>query len=137
VDEDTDAFNAYMEARRLPQNTPEQKQARHSAMEAGLKEAVKVPLNTAEQSLQVLKAALEAVEKGNANSVSDAGVGAQMAFSGVLGGVLNVLINLPQIQDAQFKSAMKEKCEKLETEADEILAQVVKTVKQKIQSMEK
>ncbi len=137
VDDDTDAFNAYMEARRLPQNTPEQKQARKSAMEAGLKEAVNVPLNTAAKSLQALKTALEAAKKGNANSVSDAGVGAHMAFSGVLGGVLNVLINLPQIQDEQFKAEMKLKCEKLETEGREILAQTIKTVKQKIKSMEK
>ncbi|MCK5455930.1 MAG: glutamate formimidoyltransferase [Melioribacteraceae bacterium] len=37
IDEDTNAFNAYMDARRLPQKTDEEKAARESAMLEGLK----------------------------------------------------------------------------------------------------
>jgi hypothetical protein len=43
IDADTDAFNAYMEARRLPARTEEEKQVRELAMQEGLKQAVKVP----------------------------------------------------------------------------------------------
>ena len=40
VDADTDAFTAYMDARRLPQATPEAKAARAAAMQDGLKIAI-------------------------------------------------------------------------------------------------
>ncbi|RME50211.1 MAG: glutamate formimidoyltransferase, partial [Deltaproteobacteria bacterium] len=40
VDDDTHAFNAYMEAMRLPRRTPEEKRVRAERIEAGLKAAV-------------------------------------------------------------------------------------------------
>ncbi len=135
VDEDTNAFNAYMEARRMPQNTPEEKAARQKAIQEGLKQAVRVPLRTAELSLKAMKVAAEAVEHGNVNSVTDAGVGAQIAFTGVRGGIYNVLINLPQIEDEQFVREMKEKCASMEQEAEQMLTEVLKKVRQKIDSL--
>jgi len=135
VDEDTNAFNAYMEARRMPQNTPEEKAARQKAIQEGLKQAVRVPLRTAELSLKAMKVAAEAVEHGNVNSVTDAGVGAQIAFTGVRGGIYNVLINLPQIEDEQFVREMKEKCARMEQEAEQMLTEVLKKVRQKIDSL--
>ena len=44
VDDDTNAFNAYMDARRLPSHTNEEKKVREQAMLDGLKEAIMVPL---------------------------------------------------------------------------------------------
>lgn len=128
VDEDTDAFNAYLEARRLPQNSPEEKKIREEAIQNGLKKAVMVPLNTTRLSLEALKIARRVVEIGNRNSVTDAGVGAQIAFTGVRGGIFNVLINLPQITDQQFIKEMKDTCSKLEQEAEKILQDALKTV---------
>ena len=137
VDDDTNAFNAYMEARRLPQNTPEEKAARQQAIQEGLKQAVRVPLRTAELSLEAMKIATEVVEKGNLNSVTDAGVGAQIAFTGVRGGVFNVLINLPQIEDQNFVQEMKHTCTGLEQEAGDILERTMKTVREKIEQLSK
>ncbi len=137
VDDDTNAFNAYMEARRLPQNTPEEKAARQQAIQEGLKQAVRVPLRTAELSLEAMKIAAEVVEKGNLNSVTDAGVGAQIAFTGVRGGVFNVLINLPQIEDQNFVQEMKHTCAGLEQEAGDILERTMKTVREKIEQLSK
>ncbi len=137
VDDDTNAFNAYMEARRLPQNTPEEKAARQQAIQEGLKQAVRVPLRTAELSLEAMKIAAEVVEKGNLNSVTDAGVGAQIAFTGVRGGVFNVLINLPQIEDQNFVQEMKHTCAVLEQQAGEILERTMKTVREKIEQLSK
>jgi formiminotetrahydrofolate cyclodeaminase len=77
------------------------------------------------------------VDKGNLNSVTDAGVGVQIAFAGVIGGNFNVLINLPQIKDDQFKEEMKSTCAKLETEARNILDDTLKVVKEKIASLSK
>ncbi len=121
VDEDTDAFNAYLEARRLPQGTDQDRQAREEAMQAGLKQAVQVPLATAEASLEAMGAAEAALAHGNPASLTDALVGLQMAFAGVRGGLWNVLINLKDITDAAYVAAMRERCGSLLQEARERL----------------
>ena len=117
IDDDTNAFNDFMNAKRLPAKTEEEKRVRENAMLEGLKQAVMVPLNTAKQSLEAIKIAETVVEYGNPNSITDVGVGAQMAYSGVLGGIYNVLINLKEINDEDFVNEMKATCSKLESDA--------------------
>ncbi|HDG68580.1 MAG TPA: glutamate formimidoyltransferase, partial [candidate division Zixibacteria bacterium] len=129
VDEDTQAFNDYLEALRMPKGTPEERKAREEAIQAGLKKAVRVPLRTAELSMEALKLAAEIAEIGNKASVSDAGVGAQIALTGVIGGVLNVLINLKDIKDREFVEDMKRRCAELESEAKMLAERVLAKVK--------
>ena len=135
VDDDTNAFNAYMEARRLPHSTDDEKLTRENAIQNGLKHAVNVPLGTARLSYEALQIAAEAVEKANINSVTDAGVGAQIAFTGIRGGIFNVLINLPPIKDHKFVEEMKSTCMKLEKESISLLDDVIKNVKGKIKQV--
>ena len=132
IDADTDAFNAYMEARRLPSKTPEEKQIKHEAEQNGLKEAILIPLKTAQYSLDAIKIAGTVIEHGNPNSISDVGVGAQVAFAGVKGGIYNVLINLKDIEDFDFVDEMKSKCLVLKAEAKQGLAKVNKKIEEKL-----
>jgi glutamate formiminotransferase/formiminotetrahydrofolate cyclodeaminase len=110
VDADTNAFNAYMEARRLPQTTPEEKALRERKMQDGLKVAAQVPWRTAQASFEAMKLAREVAAIGNPSSVSDAAVGVQVAFAGVRGAVWNVLINLKDLSDHAFVAEMAEDC---------------------------
>ncbi len=137
VDADTDAFNDYMTATRLPKSTAAEKEKRSAAIQAGLKTAVNVPLTTAQLSFQAMEVCAEAAEKGNVNSVTDAGVGAQTAYGGVVGAVLNVLINLPQITDADYKKEMKATCSDLQNKAKKLLEKTLKEVNEKIDKMDK
>lgn len=132
VDEDTKAFNAFMEARRLPSQTEEEKKARQKAMQEGLKKAVSVPLNTSELCLQAIEAAEIVAQNGNPNSVTDVGVGAEVAFAGVKGGIYNVLINLKSIKDTDYCDQMRKKCESLEKKAWKVLGSVSKIIKSKL-----
>jgi len=132
IDADTDAFNAYMEARRLSSKTEEEKKAKQEAMQNGLKEAVYVPLKTAELSLQAIEVAETVVQYANPNSISDVGSGAFAAFAGVMGGIYNVLINLKDIKDDQFVRDMKKRCEELEKTARKTLDTVAKKVENSI-----
>jgi glutamate formiminotransferase/formiminotetrahydrofolate cyclodeaminase len=132
VDEDTRAFNAYMAARRLPAKTDQEKEYRKIEMEKGLKLAVNVPLKTAENSYRAIMLADTVLKYGNPNSITDVGVGAQIAYTGVKGGIYNVLINLKDISDAQFVREMKEKCAGLEKKAGEMLTRVSRVVEDKI-----
>ncbi len=132
VDEDTRAFNAYMEALRMPKGTIEEKEARSNATQAGLKDAVSVPLETARKSLAAIALAKKTAALGNKNSVSDAGVGAQMAYAGVMGADLNVLINLGSIKDEAYVSKMKAEVASMEEEARNLLEETMAIVMKKI-----
>ena len=124
VDEDTVAFNAFMDARKLPQSTPEEKALRKARMQEGLYQASLVPLHTAQASLGALRLCREAVELGNPNSMSDAAVGAQLAFAGVRGGAWNVAINCKDLEDPAAAAALRGQIGALLSEARELLAAV-------------
>lgn len=132
VDTDTNAFNAFMDARRLPDATPEQKAARQEAMQAGLKVAIDVPLDTAKTSFEALELAGEAARLGKVASITDAAVGAQMAYAGVRGGIWNVLINLKDITDTAYVSDMQRECSSLLAQAGERLKDITDYVDQKL-----
>jgi glutamate formiminotransferase/formiminotetrahydrofolate cyclodeaminase len=132
VDEDTQAFNAYMEARRLPAKTPQEKAVREQEMQEGLKRAVAVPYRTAQASLAAMQAAWTVTQHGSASSITDAAVGAQAGFAGVRGGIWNVLINLKDLTDAAFVRDMREQCDALLRDATAVLAQVTAHVDRRL-----
>jgi len=132
VDDDTNAFNAYMEARRLPNKTSDEKKNREEAMQAGLKQAVMVPLGTAQQSYDAIEIAEVVAKNGNTASITDVGVGAQSAYTGVVGGIYNVLINLKDIKDDKFNNDMRKTCKELKSKAQKKLGEVLNYVESKL-----
>ncbi len=132
VDEDTEAFNAYLEALRLPADTPEQKQLRTERMQAGLTIAVNVPYQTAVLSFEAMQAAREMTLHGLAASLSDAAVGCEIAFAGVRGGIWNVLTNLPQITDRRFVEEKRQQCAQLLEDARKLLDETSESVDRKL-----
>ena len=132
IDEDTNAFNAYMNARRLPNKTTEEMKIREEAMQAGLKQAVMIPLNTTQQSYRAIEISEVVAKNGNKNSITDVGVGAQSAYIGVLGGIYNVLINLKDIKDEKFVSDMRKTCAELKEKAQKKLKDVLILVEDKL-----
>ncbi len=117
VDADTKAFEGYMQARRLPAGDADQKARREAAMLQELKKAVEVPMATAEASYQAILLCERALHSGNPASLTDAAVGALTAFAGVQGGVWNVLINLKDIADPVYVTALRERCAALVAQA--------------------
>ena len=75
VDEDASAFTAYMEARRLPAGTPEEKAARDTAMQDGLKIAIDVPWSTAKACFEAMEVSEITMHHGNPAALSDSMVG--------------------------------------------------------------
>lgn len=116
VDRDTAAFNRVMDAMRLPKKTDEDKTARAAAIEEATKEATLVPLQVLGRTLEAARLARSVVEKGNRNSISDAGVAALAARTAAEGAYLNVRINLPGIEDASFKKKTLSEAEKIRSE---------------------
>jgi glutamate formiminotransferase/formiminotetrahydrofolate cyclodeaminase len=128
VDEDTQAFNAVLEAMRMPKDTPEQQAARRDAMEAGYKHATQVPLRTAKLCGEALDLCLAAAKSGNIQMISDAGVGALVAHAGVKGAVSNVRINLPHIKDKRFSGEIQAQLAELLRESQAVSEAVEREV---------
>jgi glutamate formiminotransferase/formiminotetrahydrofolate cyclodeaminase len=126
VDRDTRAFDAYMEALGMPQGTDDEKAARHQAMQEGLKAAVQVPLEVMRLADHAWDAMVEMAVHGNVASRSDLEVGAKTLEAGIWGASRNVAINLPGIDDEEYRRAAAEEAETLATRAaakrDEVLA---------------
>lgn len=129
VDEDTEAFNRIMSAFGMPKGTDEEKRMRSEAIQQATLFAARVPLETMKASLKVFELCREMVEKGNPNSVSDAGVGALAARSAVIGAGMNVKINASSLKD-------KEMAQSLIAEADAIIAKAVAEEKEIITLVE-
>lgn len=117
VDLDTIAFNKLMEAYRLLKKTEEQKQERDQAVEEAVKEATLVPFGVLEKSIDALNLAREIALKGNKNSLSDAGVAGLTAQAAAEGAYYNIKINLPNLQDSEFKSKIKKRATSLKNKA--------------------
>ena len=106
VNEDTEAFNKIMAAFGMPKATDEDKRLRSEAIEKATLFAAQVPLQTMKTSIKVFALCRAMVEKGNPNSVSDAGVGALAARAAVLGAGMNVKINASSLKDRAKAGAL-------------------------------
>ena len=120
VDEDTNAFNKVMDSNRLSATNDEEQSAKNQAIEIANKYAIEIPMETAKKCFRVIELADTLVEKGNPNSVSDAGVAAEVALAGVSGACMNVLINLASIDDESYCDDMKDKVEDIMEKAESL-----------------
>jgi formiminotetrahydrofolate cyclodeaminase len=111
VQRDSDAYQAVMAALKLPKETEEEKGARHMAIQEAMKNAAKVPLETLRTSEKLIVLTKEAVERGNPNTLTDAGAALQLARTAAVVAAYNVRINLPGLQDEEFVTACKEEVE--------------------------
>src|SRR5437764_2974591 len=118
VDEDTAAFNKVMDAFALPKESAEEKAARTTAIEQANKYAAEIPLKVMETAAKSYELLGEMAEKGNPASVSDVGVGALATRACIEGAALNVRINLAQLKDEKFKTALLKKAEQISTDSD-------------------
>jgi glutamate formiminotransferase/formiminotetrahydrofolate cyclodeaminase len=132
VDEDTDAFNKIMDAFSLPKNTDSEKKIRKQKIQEATQYAAEVPFSVMQlcyDSMQMIKAM---AETGNPNSVSDAGVGALAARSGVLGAFLNVKINASGLTDKNYVENILTKAQKIADNASALEYEILKIVESKI-----
>ena len=106
VARDAQAYEAVMQAYRLPKDTPDQLSARQQAIEVALLQAARVPLETARACARVARLAAVAADKGNSNAASDAGVAALLAEAGCRGASYNVQINVSSLADASAGNAL-------------------------------
>lgn len=111
VDADTDAFDALLAAMRMPKATPEEEATRNAALADATVGAAEVPLRVLEACPELIELNRAIAKIGLQASLSDAGVGAQMARAAAAGAYQNVCINLAGLDDATRKRALLDRAD--------------------------
>jgi formiminotetrahydrofolate cyclodeaminase len=117
---DAAAFEAVMEAFRLPKDTPEQAAQRNLMIEAATLQAAQSPLNVAKAAVAVMELVLQAASVGNLNAITDGATGAAMARAALTGAGYNLRINLKSLSARDTAEAMLAEMTALEGRADQI-----------------
>jgi formiminotetrahydrofolate cyclodeaminase len=126
LQEDTTAYSGVIRAYKLPKDTDAEKAARKAAVQAGLIVAANVPLEICKVAVEVCRLSKTAAELGNPGAVTDAGIGAILGEAAVVGGALNVKINLGSIEDCDYVETAAAQIDTMQKEAaalrEEVLA---------------
>lgn len=118
MDKDATAFLSVIEAFKLSKTTEEEKTFRSGKIQAGYKEALEVPLELAKSSFKIYDYIITAVEYGNINVLSDAGVAAMLLQTAIESAILNVEVNLSNVKDEQYISLIKDQCNNILSEGN-------------------
>jgi glutamate formiminotransferase/formiminotetrahydrofolate cyclodeaminase len=113
MEADTEAFNTFMAALKMPKETEDEKKRRKEAIQEATKGAIDVPLKTLRACRDVAALAGTACEKGNPNAVSDAGTAAIMAQAAGKAAAYNVKINLMGLKEDAYGAQVREEMEDL------------------------
>lgn len=130
--EDTRVYGKVSEAYSMPNNSPEEKEARSEAIQKALKVAMKAPLEAALCCHRILKLNEPLVEKGNKNLISDVGVAILLAESAMRSAILNVEINLSYIKDENLRHETRGKLSPMLSEAVQLREKIYQAVNQAI-----
>jgi glutamate formiminotransferase/formiminotetrahydrofolate cyclodeaminase len=105
VQEDAEAYGLVSVAYKLPKDG-EMAAEREVAIQAALRKAAEVPLETARACSDVAKLAATCAVKGNVNTLSDSGVAALLAEAACRGAAYNVWINVASMSDRAAGEAL-------------------------------
>jgi formiminotetrahydrofolate cyclodeaminase len=117
VDADVSAFDRVSAAYKLPKSTDAERAARSAAIQSALVGATDSPMHVVELGLQASRLAMELVDAGNPNAISDAGCAALFAQAAARGAALNIRINVKGLKDATLAASYQRKL-------DDLLAQI-------------
>jgi glutamate formiminotransferase/formiminotetrahydrofolate cyclodeaminase len=132
VDKDTDSFNGIIEAFRMPKTSDEEKLLRKEAILNATKYAIEVPLQVMRVAFSAYDVIDAMVEKGNPNSITDAGVGALCLAAGIKGAGLNVQVNCLDLKDQAFVDKVHGEMRELLENSSVREAKILAAVQQKL-----
>ena len=113
------AFDAVMDAFRLPKSNEDEITIRKNAIKESTIQAYAVPMETSLMSITLLESLIELARHGNGNAVTDVGVASLLASAACKGGLFNAEINLQSLDSNEFKqqnneiTELREKCSNL------------------------
>jgi formiminotetrahydrofolate cyclodeaminase len=132
AEKDNQAFDKVMESFKLPKDTEEQKNERRGKIEAATLEAAEVPAEVLKNCNKIISLFQSLAEKGNQNSVSDAGVAASLISTAAEGAFLNVLINCSSLSNQTVAQEILKKNEIMLGEVKDLSNTICSDIKKKL-----
>lgn len=117
MEKDRDDFMNLMDSYKLKKENEEDKEVRKRKIIENTINAMITPLNLARESITYYENILFAIEHGNKNLISDAGVSNILLNATIESAILNVKVNLNFLKTSQTK----EYIENIENECEELL----------------
>ncbi|MGD0646663.1 MAG: cyclodeaminase/cyclohydrolase family protein [Acidobacteriaceae bacterium] len=114
ADDDSQAFQNYLEARSLPRTTEGEKVLRNKAMEAAILEASRIPITSAREICAALEQAERAVNLSDRHLLTDIVGGALLMKAAVDAVLLNVDANVSLLSDEGTRAALERERVELE-----------------------
>jgi glutamate formiminotransferase/formiminotetrahydrofolate cyclodeaminase len=119
IDRDAVAFDAVMEAFKLPQGEANENAARDKAIQTATRGAAEAPLQVADVTVALFEQLVQLQAIAAASMSSDLQVARFMAVAGARGSLANVEINLDSLHDAAYVSKVKIKVASLRERLEE------------------
>lgn len=110
MEKDRTDFTELMESFKLPKDTEEEKSIRSKIIKEKTFKAMKSPLDLARECLGFYENISFAVEYGNKNLISDAGVAAILLHGAIESAILNVKINLNSLRKEKYAEEIEKEC---------------------------
>jgi len=110
MERDRTDFTELMESFKLPKDTDEEKSIRSKVIKEKTFKAMESPLDLARECLGFYENISFAVEYGNRNLISDAGVAAILLHGAIESAILNVKINLNSLRKEKYAEEIEKEC---------------------------
>lgn len=107
IDQDAEAFQAVMAARKLPRNTQEEFARREAEIDRATRHATEIPLETALSAADVFERLVQLQAAAMPSMLSDLRVARLMAVAAARGALEIVAVNLPSLRDSAYVLEMK------------------------------
>ncbi len=128
AEKDNEAFDRVMDAFKLPKENDEQIAFRKEAIEKATMEAAFVPEEVIRKCGQLLPIVNELAEKGNQNSLSDAGVAISLTAASAEAAFLNVAINCSSLANQITAKEFLKKSEIIYLEVKEKSREMINSI---------
>ncbi|MCL6097837.1 MAG: cyclodeaminase/cyclohydrolase family protein [Bacteroidetes bacterium] len=129
---DNAAFEKVMEAFKLPKETDAEKETRSKKIEEATLGAADIPAQVMKTCSDVLPLLKVVIDKGNRNSLSDAGVAASLIGTAAKSAYMNVIINCSSLSNQTIAQEIKKRAdvsiEEISRSSDFLVEQVVKAI---------
>jgi len=128
---DIQAFERYIQARKLPRETDGQKEMRDQVMQSATVESTEVPLRLARSCRDLLEYSFEMAPYANRNGISDLGVAAILLEAAARSALLTVEFNLLEIRDMTVRNLAHQESDRIRVSVEQRLRQTMEIVRQR------
>lgn len=130
--EDEAAFATFMAALRLPRGSDDERAARASALQEGMRQAAATPLRVMAAAREVLEAAEAIARIGNPTALGDCGAGAAMALAAMRTSLLNVTANIAGLVDGAEVAGYREQLHELMGDVEGRVRALLETIRRRL-----